>query len=430
MNVELICIRCMREKEAGQNACPWCGFDAASYSAPEGALPPMTILHGRYLAGCSVMEKYTFAYSAIDLENEKRVRIRELFMPGLMTRRAGTLDAKYEMDATEIMLSAARQFYRIGQDAAGLGSLPGMYAVSDVFDENNTIYQVSELPDTSAVPCSRLNSGEHVSLRSLQPVLEAVKALNLVQITPCLLDRDHVLITADGSAKLDFVPVPYEEKQGSNVWFAPDGDMAEKDGAAWGTWSDVYACGRLIRGLGTEEQLGKKGQEALEKALSSSPDARPQTMEVFLSDILANVKEKKAPGKGRIVVECLIALAISLAVGALIYYLISRTQNTGTEPSTETEVISIVEEPQDLTEADTEAKAEAQTEKETQAQEPETKAQTEAEPAPEKETAAEPETEKEAGTEAQTDKEEPAQEEETEIESEKNGNPLQGVISL
>ena len=53
MDIDRLCYGCMREKENTDEACPYCGFDNASYekSRSTRALPLGTILNGKYFLG-------------------------------------------------------------------------------------------------------------------------------------------------------------------------------------------------------------------------------------------------------------------------------------------------------------------------------------------------------------------------------------------
>ena len=55
MNLEKVCYGCFREKEPG--VCPYCGYDDTE-EQPFLALPPGTILNGRYMAGSRRFRDY------------------------------------------------------------------------------------------------------------------------------------------------------------------------------------------------------------------------------------------------------------------------------------------------------------------------------------------------------------------------------------
>ena len=81
IDVDRLCKNCMLEIPDGQTVCPNCGYDpenAGTLSRPEHALPVLTILKGKYLAGPVLDAKESgITYLALDLVSEERVIVEE-----------------------------------------------------------------------------------------------------------------------------------------------------------------------------------------------------------------------------------------------------------------------------------------------------------------------------------------------------------------
>ena len=75
MNLEKVCYGCFREK--GPGICPYCGYDDTE-EQPFLALPPGTILNGRYMTGKVLgVGGFGITYLGYDLTLEIKVAIKD-----------------------------------------------------------------------------------------------------------------------------------------------------------------------------------------------------------------------------------------------------------------------------------------------------------------------------------------------------------------
>ena len=164
MDVNRICLKCMREKSAAKEVCPVCSYRNEMYHPPFGALAPWTILRGRYLIG-TVLEQtdYDFRYIALDLISEQRVVIIEYFERAIIRRQPDGLNISYLYTA-KMQFSVDREaFTRYAQELRQ-DTIQGrsQYAAAlDVFKENHTFYLVQD------------NSGKLMQDRELKRVIES-----------------------------------------------------------------------------------------------------------------------------------------------------------------------------------------------------------------------------------------------------------------
>ena len=147
MDLTRVCYGCFREKPDAASVCPHCGCSAAE-AQPFPALPPGTILRGRYLTGRVLgMGGFGITYLGYDLVLEIRVAVKEYLPVGLATRHAdghqvvltGRQRADYERGRSRFLEEA-----RI---LARLQGTPHIVSVQDHFPENGTAYFVMEYVD-------------------------------------------------------------------------------------------------------------------------------------------------------------------------------------------------------------------------------------------------------------------------------------------
>ena len=79
IDIEHLCPGCMHQRKYLSQSCPNCGYPNRQIHAT-GALPPLTILSGRYLLGCPVGKGgFGITYIAMDLPKEEIVAVKEFF---------------------------------------------------------------------------------------------------------------------------------------------------------------------------------------------------------------------------------------------------------------------------------------------------------------------------------------------------------------
>lgn len=84
-----LCPGCMAPWPDPGTPCPHCGFCWQQPAAPARALPPFTILGGRYLLGTPLgAGGFGVTYLAMDLVQEQRVAVKEFF-PQTLAQRDG-----------------------------------------------------------------------------------------------------------------------------------------------------------------------------------------------------------------------------------------------------------------------------------------------------------------------------------------------------
>ena len=316
MDLTRVCYGCFREKRDAASVCPHCGCSAAVVQ-PFPALPPGTILRGRYLTGRVLgMGGFGITYLGYDLVLEIRVAVKEYLPVGLATRHAdghqvvltGRQRADYERGRSRFLEEA-----RI---LARLQGTPHIVSVQDHFPENGTAYFVMEYVDGMSLKAFLAAQGGRIpcgqALTILTPVMEALTRVHALGLIHRDISPDNLFLTAAGESKLlDFGAARCSAEDGRSVsvilkhGFAPEEQYASH--GSQGPWTDVYAMGatlyRCVTGqlppdaiarvrrdtLQRPSELGVSLPPGLEAAMAKAMAVRAEdrfpTMEAFLQAV-------------------------------------------------------------------------------------------------------------------------------------------------
>lgn len=192
----------------GYDVCMHCGYENGSVKSEPSHIKPGThIANGRYLVGAAVRSTRTeLWYAGYDENLSKRITVREFF-PGEIVRRGAdsmcvcTDGPKHEEKFTE---SASR--YRSQMRAAASIRNDNVVCIDDVFEENGTVYAVTEyLSGASLSDYAKKNAGrlsaQAVRDAALQ-LCSAVKALHAAGFIHCGVGFESVSVCDDGRMKL------------------------------------------------------------------------------------------------------------------------------------------------------------------------------------------------------------------------------------
>lgn len=207
MEKKSLCMRCMNDN-GGYDVCMHCGYENGSVKSEPSHIKPGThIANGRYLVGAAVRSTRTeLWYAGYDENLSKRITVREFF-PGEIVRRGAdsmcvcTDGPKHEEEFTE---SASR--YRSQMRAAASIRNDNVVCIDDVFEENGTVYAVTEyLSGASLSDYAKKNAGrlsaQAVRDAALQ-LCSAVKALHAAGFIHCGVGFESVSVCDDGRMKL------------------------------------------------------------------------------------------------------------------------------------------------------------------------------------------------------------------------------------
>lgn len=331
------CFGCMENFQG--YPCPNCGYDPAKDKHMEYALPPETILAGKYMAGRVLGQGgFGITYIGWDIALERKVAIKEYYPSGQVSRSPGTWNLTWysseqslhaRQDGMQMFLKEARKMVKAD-------SIPGVVRVLDLFQENGTAYIVMEFVEGETLKARLLRDGPmdwETAKKIFRPVISAMEQVHAFGLIHRDLSPDNLMLLPDGSVKILDLGAAKDlslnsgasSMQVAKSGFSPLEQYIQRGGS--GTWTDVYAMaatiyytltGTLIPGAVERlekdtiswdfpalNRLPAQAREALKKALAVQAKDRTQTMEALEKGLFAEpvkvqskpVAEKKTPVK-------------------------------------------------------------------------------------------------------------------------------------
>ncbi len=331
------CFGCMEDFQG--YPCPNCGYDPAKDKRMEYALPPETILAGKYMAGRVLGQGgFGITYIGWDITLERKVAIKEYYPSGQVSRSPGTRNLTWysseqslhaRQDGMQMFLKEARKMVKAD-------SIPGVVRVLDLFQENGTAYIVMEFVEGETLKARLLRDGPmdwETAKKIFRPVISAMEQVHAFGLIHRDLSPDNLMLLPDGSVKILDLGAAKDlslnsgasSMQVAKSGFSPLEQYIQRGGS--GTWTDVYAMaatiyytltGTLIPGAVERlekdtiswdfpalNRLPAQTREALKKALAVQAKDRTQTMEALEKGLFAEpvkvqpkpVAEKKTPVK-------------------------------------------------------------------------------------------------------------------------------------
>ncbi len=205
MDINKLCLKCMQEY-ISNGRCTSCQTMVGFTQEPVFALPPNTILHGRYLVGAVLGHGgFGITYVAYDLKMNQRVAIKEYMPDGLSTRIPGTTEMTVHTNQEHYhyglnkFLEEARIIYKYNEDS-------NIISVSALFEENRTAYYVMEYLDGCDLKRYIVSKGgklpwsEASSL--LFPVFDALEKIHRQSIVHRDISPDNIYVCKNGKVKL------------------------------------------------------------------------------------------------------------------------------------------------------------------------------------------------------------------------------------
>ena len=141
INTERLCPGCMNDN-GGEKICPICGYDSASRN-PDICLPVGFTLDNRYMVGQAKKRNGEgITYIGWDTADDTAVSIREYFPAGFAERNPDKTVAIVG-GGEYIFNEGLMEFMDINRKISS-SELPALIPVLSVFEENGTVYAVSQ----------------------------------------------------------------------------------------------------------------------------------------------------------------------------------------------------------------------------------------------------------------------------------------------
>lgn len=308
------CYNCFQSMPDGATVCPSCGYNASAQTGKfPMALPPGTVLNGRYILGRVLGQGgFGITYIAQDHKTGVLVAVKEYFPDTMAARTDGHSVSAYTGQREENFLYGKECFLNEAKTLAEFIGNPNIVRVHSYFEENNTAYFVMDYVQGTSFQDYLKQHGRlswQETKRILEPVIGALASVHSKGVIHRDVTPDNIYITNDGTVKLlDFGAARYSLGDKSRSL-----DVVLKHGYApreqysrhgrQGPYTDVYALGAtfyyaltgrlppdsidrqdedefiLPSSLGVK--LPAKAEDALCKALAVSAQDRFQSMSEF-----------------------------------------------------------------------------------------------------------------------------------------------------
>ena len=234
--------------------CPSCGYNASAQTGKfPMALPPGTVLNGRYILGKVLGQGgFGITYIAQDHKTGSLVAVKEYFPDTMAARTDGHSVSAYTGQREENFLYGKECFLNEAKTLAEFIGNPNIVRVHSYFEENNTAYFVMDYVQGTSFQDylkqhGRLSWPE--TKRILEPVIGALASVHSKGVIHRDVTPDNIYITNDGTVKLlDFGAARYSLGDKSRSL-----DVVLKHGYApreqysrhgrQGPYTDVYALG-------------------------------------------------------------------------------------------------------------------------------------------------------------------------------------------
>lgn len=246
-----LCLGCMRQK-GEEEVCPRCGYRFALNPTGE-YLQPKTVLKDRYIVGRIISKNsQDVSYIGFDVEIESRVEIREFF-PRVMSERADNLNVSPKTGREVLFKTLKSEFSDLYVKLGRLKTLNNIPRVFDVFEENGTVYAVTEKKDLIKFSDYLSFEKDEITAEKLQtmfkPLLLTVATLNEMGILHKRISPENIYL--DKYEKMNIGNFEIASLMNTEL------DMAELEGgyaapelylekAETGNYTEVYSLAAVM----------------------------------------------------------------------------------------------------------------------------------------------------------------------------------------
>ena len=200
------CLGCMEDFQG--YPCPKCGFDPQQIRGNEYALPPQTILAGKYLVGRVLGQGgFGITYIGWDIALERKVAIKEYYPNGQANRTPGTrVLTWYTSDnALQARQAGMEMFLKEARKMAKIEDISGIVKIKDLFRENETAYIVMDYVEGETLKARLQKTGpmswEQAST-IFHPAIRAMEEVHKVGLIHRDLSPDNLMLTPEGKVKI------------------------------------------------------------------------------------------------------------------------------------------------------------------------------------------------------------------------------------
>ena len=302
------CMGCMENCES--YPCPKCGYDPNKDPRPEYALPPETILNGRYLVGKVLGQGgFGITYIGWDLAVGRKVAVKEYYPSGQVSRSPGTAALTwYTSESANFARNSGMEiFLREAQKMAKVDAIDGVVRVLDVFPNNQTAYIVMDFVEGETLKARLKRTGPMTWDQAGEMFRSAIQAMEKVHRSGLIhrdLSPDNIMLAPNGQVKILDLGAAKDlsvnsgassmrvAKSGFSPW-----EQYTQSGAS-GPWTDVYAMAATIyftlTGKMPPTAMDRQEKDTLDWNLPNLLAMPSQALRTLKKAMALNVKDRTA----------------------------------------------------------------------------------------------------------------------------------------
>ncbi len=309
MNINNLCMGCMKEKPNVGGACPYCGFDEVRHEVALHHLPLRTILAGKVLIGRVLGEGgFGITYIGYDLNLNLSVAVKEFYPSGYASREASisTTVSAFQGKMGDFFTHGKEKFVDEARRLARFRSLPGIVAVNDFIMENGTAYIIMEYVDGTTFKAHLANVGGRMPSEDvfllMRPVMESLSKMHEEGIIHRDISPDNIMITKTGEIRLIDFGAARDFEGGADVsrsillkpGYAPVEQYSSR--GQQGPWTDVYAiCATMYKamtGVTPQESSDRITEDQLQGPSTHGIAINPYKEQVIMRGMAFMVKDR------------------------------------------------------------------------------------------------------------------------------------------
>lgn len=252
LNTERLCLGCMTDN-GGEKICPICGYDSTTKN-PEECLAAKFFLKNRYLVGKAVETNgQGITYIGWDNASDTIIKIKEYYPLGFAHRnpdKTVSMIKGNEYTFNEGLLEFKDIYCNIMSE-----ELPSLIPVTDVFEENGTVYAVETA--IQGISLSKFLDKNGGTLKWEQaralflPLIDTVKGMNDIGVIHGGISCDTVIVGRDGKLRLSDYAIKKLRRSDSELQFELYSGYAAVEqygfeGMHQDTYTDVYGLSATL----------------------------------------------------------------------------------------------------------------------------------------------------------------------------------------
>lgn len=249
------CFACMNKITTSNQICTHCGNDNKIIDFdPKFQLKPGTILREVFMVGLIIEHNGEgITYTAYDINEKKRVRIRELFPDRLCVRdQLGSVNVKL---GCEIQFKSLKDDYaELSRQLIDFRSNNCLLRAKHLFVQNNTLYTVYD--DVAGVTLTRylIDCAGELSWDETEalflPLIHTIKMLNSNGIIHRGIGPDTIIVTRNNELKLTGVCTSgvraYNSELKPELYEGYAAPEQYQKCISYGEWTDVYSISAVL----------------------------------------------------------------------------------------------------------------------------------------------------------------------------------------